>query len=294
MTKPRPIIEGTTYLLTRRCAQRQFLLQPCAAVAQTFTYCLGVAQRRYGLLIHGVCVMANHYHLVATDPGARLPEFMHWMNEFVAKNLNVHWGRSESFWAPGSYSAVKLADYEAVVEKTAYTLLNPVAAGLVPKSGQWPGLVSRPEDIEGGVWCAKRPRLYFGRRSRLREEEEVVFSPLPGCDAGQFARDVREALLLGERALGRQKKGSFKGRETVLAQSHLSRPTSDEEPKRLKPRVATRDRALRRAELSQLREFEATYKEAWLRRQATEDELILFPEGTYLVARTDKRVRCQR
>ncbi|MCK5797667.1 MAG: transposase [Deltaproteobacteria bacterium] len=85
MTKPRPIEKGATYLLTRRCFQRQFLLAPSALTNQIVTYCLGIAAERYGIDLHAFCFMSTHYHLVATDPRGELPEFMRWLNEFIAK-----------------------------------------------------------------------------------------------------------------------------------------------------------------------------------------------------------------
>ena len=45
------------------------------------------------LRVHAVCVMSNHYHIVATDVHGNLPEFMHWLNEYTAKCVNAHLGR---------------------------------------------------------------------------------------------------------------------------------------------------------------------------------------------------------
>ena len=75
MTAPREIIPGTTYLVTRRCTQRQFLLRPSRATNQVFTYCLLVASERFGVLVHGYAVLSNHYHLVLTDVHGNLPLF---------------------------------------------------------------------------------------------------------------------------------------------------------------------------------------------------------------------------
>jgi len=50
----------------------------------TFLYCLALAQRATGAQIHAVCVLSNHYHLIATDPKALLPRFAYILNKFVA------------------------------------------------------------------------------------------------------------------------------------------------------------------------------------------------------------------
>src|SRR5512141_3450550 len=131
MTAPRQILTGTTYLVTRRCFQRQFLLRPCATTNDIFLYVLAVAARRFGIAVHAFCVMSNHFHLVVTDPYARLPAFEQYLDSLVARAVNASLGRWESFWAPSSYSAVALATPEDIVDKAAYVLANPVAAGLV-------------------------------------------------------------------------------------------------------------------------------------------------------------------
>ena len=49
MTAPRQVLPGTTYLVTRRCAQRQFLLRPSAVTNGVFLYVLAAAARRFGV-----------------------------------------------------------------------------------------------------------------------------------------------------------------------------------------------------------------------------------------------------
>jgi REP element-mobilizing transposase RayT len=39
------------------------------------------------MLIHEYKVMSNHYHLVLTDVRGQLPEFMGWLNKYVAKAI---------------------------------------------------------------------------------------------------------------------------------------------------------------------------------------------------------------
>ena len=168
MSAPRPVFPGQTYLLTRRCFGRSFFLRPSPRINQIFKFCLAVAAVRTGVLLHAYGVLSNHYHLVATDPLGKLPEFMHWLNEYVAKCVNAELGRWESFWAPGSYSAVGLTDPEDVMDKLVYLFANPVEAVLVRTLEDWPGARSLPEEMNGTVEVIPRRRVSFARTARYR------------------------------------------------------------------------------------------------------------------------------
>lgn len=122
MTLPRRVLPGVTYLVTRRCTQRQFLLKPSETVRSVFLYSLAYASGRYGVQVHAVLVLSNHVHLVCSDPHGHLPRFMQLLDGLVARALNVHYKRGESFWAPGSYSAIPLPDLPTLLDKLVYTI----------------------------------------------------------------------------------------------------------------------------------------------------------------------------
>ncbi len=74
MTAPRRIIAGTTYLVTRRCLDRQFLLRPSKLTNQNFGFLLAVAAQRFDIDLHACCVMSNqmglaNYNIQATQAG---------------------------------------------------------------------------------------------------------------------------------------------------------------------------------------------------------------------------------
>jgi REP element-mobilizing transposase RayT len=52
-------------------------------------YVLAVAARRFGVLVHAFCVLSNHLHLLVTDPDARLPAFMQYLDSLVARAVNA-------------------------------------------------------------------------------------------------------------------------------------------------------------------------------------------------------------
>jgi REP element-mobilizing transposase RayT len=257
------------------------LLRPGKAVNQVFAYVLALAAQRYEVEVHAFCVLSNHCHLVVTDPKGRLPAFQQFLGALVARAINAHLGRWETFWAPSSYSAVALATPDDVVAKAAYTLANPVAAGLVPSGHLWPGLWSRPELI-GGTIRVKRPDHFFDKEGQLPDRIDLELKVPPGF---QTALDFRARL---ESELSRQEQeahrlhASFVGVQGVLAQSPFDRPRSGEPRRTLSPRVAARDKWKRIELLRRLKSFLADYREAL---QVWREGLVepVFPAGTYLM-----------
>ncbi|MBI5068585.1 MAG: hypothetical protein HZB56_10120 [Deltaproteobacteria bacterium] len=280
MTAPRQVLPGTCYLVSRRCTQRQFLLRPGRLVNEVFLYLLALAAQRFDIRIHAFCVLSNHYHLVLTDPHARLPAFGQLLDALVARALNTGLGRSESFWGPNSYSAVALATPEDVLAKAAYALANPVAAGLVRAGREWPGLWSGPDRV-GATIVACRPKHFFSPRGLLPESVSLEITAPPGfASAEDFAVALRGALE--EREVIERQGKAFLGVARVLAQRPTARPASGEPRGALHPRVAARDKWKRIELLGQLSEFLAQYREAldaWIR----DDRAVVFPAGTYLM-----------
>lgn len=294
MTAPRQVLPGTTYLITRRCAQRQFLLRPSPTTNAIFRYVLAVAAKRFRVELHAYCVLSNHFHLVVTDPEARLPAFEQYLDSLVARAVNASLGRWESFWAPSSYSAVALSSPEDVVAKCAYVLANPVAAGLVRRGRDWPGLWSAPEQIGGEALRVARPGTFFRANGYMPPNADLELTAPVGFASQQEFRDQLGAALAGLEEKSRQDfasaKRPFLGPKKVLAQDPRGRPRSWEPRRQLGPRVAARDRWKRIEALSRVLDFVAAYREARDAFRAGIRETV-FPPGTYLL-RVTQGVEC--
>ena len=283
MTAPRQVLPAITYLVTRRCAQRQFLLKPSKATNDTFLYLLAVAARRFEIQIHAFCVLSNHFHLVLTDPHARLPAFHQFLDALVARAMNASLGRWESFWAPNSYSAVKLVTPADVLDKAAYVLANPVAARLVRSGSLWPGLWSPPERIGGDALDVHRPKHFFDPKGSLPETATLDLTPPPGFPSpDEFRERLVAALTDLEARVAREAHGGFLGVARVLAQRPTGRPAPGEPRRGLNPRVAARDKWRRIEVLGRLADFLRSYRTAWAARRAGESR-VTFPCGTYLL-----------
>jgi len=285
-TPPRRILPGATYFVTRRCSERRFFLRPSRLTNGVVLYVLAVAAQRYGVQVHAFCVLSNHIHLVLTDRKGCLPAFMQYLDSLVARAVNAALGRFEGFWAQdGSYSAVEPLAPADVVAKTAYVLANPVAAGLVRRGSDWPGLRTSPDQLGAAKLVARRPDHFFDPDGSMPEMVELELAPPPGFTAAQF-RALVGAAVEQEEERHRHRAASegrrFLGVARILAQSPFASPARGGRRFGMKPRVAARDTWKRVEGLSRLKAFLLEYRTAWLARRAGVANVI-FPSGTYLL-----------
>ena len=293
MTAPRRIVKGATYLITRRCFARMFLLRPSALTNAVFEYALAMTAQRYGIQLHAFCVLSNHWHCVLTDPRGKLPKFKRDLGSIVARALNASLGRWESFWAPGSYSAVALQSTEDILDKMAYVLANPVAAGLVRHGSEWPGLWSAPALIGAGPREVRRPDHFFRKKGTAPETALLELTRPPGFASDT---DLRRRLVAAVEEQERRggvhvdERRGFLGVRKVLAQKPFARPVPVEPRRGLNPRVAARDKWKRIEAIGRLETFLVEYRKAWLAFRAGSRGTI-FPEGTYWMKEI-YRVRC--
>ena len=131
---PRRIVAGQTYLITRRCSERRFLLRPDPRTEEIFLYCLAEAAERFGIRVIAWVAMSNHYHAVVEDPEGVLPAFLCHLHKMTARALNARWSRWENFWSAEPTCAVRLVEGADVLDKTVYALANPIADHLVQRA----------------------------------------------------------------------------------------------------------------------------------------------------------------
>jgi putative transposase len=293
MSKPRQVLPGKFWSITRRCTQRQFLLRPCEMVDQVFMYTLAAAAARTGVIILAYVVMSNHYHLVVYDPDGRVPEFVEHHNKLSARALNAHWGRRENFYASGRCNMTELVTEEDVIDKIVYCLCNPVKAFLVDSPAQWPGVTSWNQ-LNGKSVKVLRPSIFFrgeGSAFPSTAPDEVTLT----LSQPSFSIERREtfqqwAETIRERALKRTKeiraaepKRGIVGRKAILAQSELETPNTVEPPRKLNPSIACKNKILRIEARLRLRGFHAQYQEAYTKMR--DGKAATFPHGTYRLVR---------
>jgi REP element-mobilizing transposase RayT len=287
MTLPRCVLAQHTYLVTRRCIGRRFLLRPDDALNNAFIYCLARAAGKYGMEVHGFCVMSNHYHLVLTDPEGVLPDFMAWLNRQLAVCVKRLRGWDEVVWEPNvQYSAVELSGPAEVLDKMAYVLLNPVSAGLVRSPGRWLGALSTLQTLQSGTIEAEHPRVWFKEDAPQKVSLALRVPPCVSDRAG-YLRALQALLksrLSEVRAELRRQGRGYLGRVRVRKTRVTDQPTTKKPRFGRNPTFSALTRAAWLVAVKQLRAFRLAYRvayEAWRRG----DRSVEFPRGTWWVVR---------
>ncbi len=289
MSYPRKVVPGRTYLVTRRCTQRRFLLRPDRHINEAFLYCLAYASARTDVGVVAFLAESNHYHAVVIDRVGRLPHFLECFHKLLAKCGNAIRGRWENFFSSDQTSAVELIEGEDVLSKVVYTLSNPVKDHLVEKVHHWPGASSWAANLHGKSFEVARPFRFFRRDGGMPEQITLTCVPVPGFP------DMTEAELRGrlsaelaraEADAAKERRSTSRqllGRKAVLAQKPTGRPASFEPRRTLDPRVAAKSRWIRIDALVRLKEFRAAYRAARERWLAGLE--AVFPVGTWWLRR---------
>lgn len=278
----------------RRGSLRRGAFQPAFTTAQAVRILrdlvgsiLARAQERHGVEIFAICVMSNHFHLVARSRAMRLAPFMRDFKSQLARSLNTLFGRSGPLWGR-RYDCLPILDDPSSLDRVLYTLDNPMKAGLVASLDQWPGLT-----LASGLAPPAVPFEYFDKMAwhsarRPKELEPffkratLVLSPLP-----IFQRSTDDAIrrALQHHLRERKRRRASDAGASVpqgldrLASTPLGfRPLSP--GKRRRPPCFSFSAELRAEHLRQRRHVHREYAASndRLRRLAG---AVLFPQGTY-------------
>ena len=287
MTRVRPVFEGDTIHIQRRAREGRHFLVPHRETLQLVRYAYAVAAERCGLILHAVCVMSTHTHVIATDPEGRHPQFTHYAHRLIALGLKRFHGIDGTVFTQGGASVQRLVGRDAIIEALAYLRMNPVAAGLVAHDGAYPGVFGVEEKAPLKVYEERiaRPSCFAGRttlpeaaRFVLRPAERLLDELGPKRAAERIARAIRRHR---ENAKAKRKRDELAivGMKEVLATDVWRRaPKPKRAPFRPTFKGVLAD-ALRQASDS-LRRFRRAYAEA-LATFRDGDTSVCFPAGTY-------------
>jgi putative transposase len=289
MTLPRRVAPGVQYMITRRCSERMFLLKPDAKHAAMFAYLIAEAAERHAVLVHAAVFMSNHLHIVATDTRGNMPEFCHLLFGQMAKAVNAATGHIEAVFAKAERpNLLQLVTEDAVAHEIAYLLANPVTAGLVEKAHEWPGLITKAEDIVHGAEYAGHAGDNAYLKARECKRRTLKIEAVPGViDNVAFASKVAERVAVHERAAREQRRVTGRkvlGAAAVQRQHWRKMPKTGARLFGLKPTIAAARRLARIAALGAVKDFRRKYREALMAyRQGR--KTVEFPHGTWRMMR---------
>jgi len=265
MSMPRRILPKSYYMVTRRIAQRMFLLRPSDQINAILEYCLAEAATRFKIQILAFTVMSNHYHAVVYDPDAKLPKFTERFHKLVAKAVNGHHERWENVWSSEETCVTRLVTLDDVFDKVVYVQMNPVAAHLVDTAGHWPGASSWSR-MGRGPKVVKRPAVYFRKDGVMPATVKLVVTTPPslkGEKPDQWIKRVRRDVALREemaRNERRAKRIPLVGRKAVLSTNPFDTPKTEAPHRRLRPAIACKDKEKMKQERAILKGFRTAYR----------------------------------
>lgn len=103
-----------------------------------FLKTLALSIKRFNLILHGYCLMDNHYHLLLETPDGNLSEGMRHVNGLYTQSFNRAHNRVGHIFR-GRYKAILIEKENYLLALCRYIVLNPVRAGVVrnPADYEW-------------------------------------------------------------------------------------------------------------------------------------------------------------
>jgi putative transposase len=234
-------------------------------------------------------LMSTHEHLIITDVRGQLPRFIQELHRQLALGIKVLREWEGPVWDHQKTSVVELRTPAAIIEKIAYAIANPVAAGLVHRAHHWPGITVRPANLGRQHITATRPDFYFDSDNPLWPPVATLDLTMP--ELPMRHADARDAVAAEVEHLEREAHEDVRVRgwkhldaNGIKRLSPYDRAKSFEPQRDRNPTFAV-GRGQRDAfffAVATLREFRRAYRcamDAW--RGLSRD--VCFPHGTWLM-----------
>ena len=284
--RPRQVLPGRSYFVTRRCTQRQFLLRPDPSINQAIKYCLAEAATHFDITVMWCTTMSNHIHYGIFDPHGVYPQFLARFHLLVAKCVNAHHDRWENMWSAEETNVVECVEARDSFGRMIYSLTNPTEHHLVERAHHWPGVTSLNAQLLDKTERIRRPHWFFDKDGSMPEWVELRYCRPPGFEHlshEDWAAMIREAVAAEEAKAAEERKRTrtpILGVRAIKDQSPYETPATSEERRGITPRVAAKSKWARIAALQRNKRFELRYRQALAARRAG-DLQVLFPAGTY-------------
>ena len=295
MSKPRRIVPGTTYLVTRRTVRRYFLMNPDKGrvLFAIYWYATALLAAELGIEVHAVQILSNHIHEVLTDTRGELPNFLQQRNRLLANAIKVLRVWPEEVFSREGASVVALHGDDAVLQKIAYTLANVVEAGLVANPEDWPGVTLAATDIGTRTIRVARPKIYFDRsNTRWPASAEISITVPRALEEHLGHEGARERIVATvnaavekARIVARNAGRVVRSIKRIFEVSHTTRASSCEQAGQRQPTFAAGgNREMAAAAEKERTGFLTAYRTA-LQTMRSGIRDVLFPAGTWRLFR---------
>ena len=274
MRRLRRLGPGRLWEVTVRCHHSRFRLLPTIKRREKVGFWLAkAAAGSPGIEIFAVVVMSNHLHIVLRDGASELSSFMQTFLGGLAREINALDGRWGSVFER-RFAAIEILDDTKLAERVAYTVCNPVEAGLVSRWKSWPGLLEWKPGLKS--FSRFRSRAFERRRAVDSEADPEDFTErvelrIVGLAEAEPAVEERERRL-------RAGMSGCMGVRKVLAQDPMGRPVKSKRSPM--PLCHAGDRDARAEYRLGWMEFTASFREASARFRAGVLEAV-FPRWSF-------------
>lgn len=156
---------------------------------------------RYNWAIHAWCQMTNHYHLIIETAEGNLSAGMRQLNGVYTQKVNRLHNRVGHVFQ-GRFKGILVERDSYLMELARYVVLNPVRAGMVKHTRQWPwssyhamvGTAPRPSWLQSD-WLLGQ----FGTR-RARQIERYIEFVQEGVRGPRLWHHLKGQVFLGSEA----------------------------------------------------------------------------------------------
>ena len=185
MTRPLRIeYPGAFYHVTSRGDEKREIYKSSRDRERFLDY-LASAVERYRAVIHGYCLMTNHYHLLLETPRGNLSQIMQHINGAYTTYFNVKRKRVGHLFQ-GRFKGILVEADQYALEVSRYMHLNPVRAGMVdePAKYPWSSYLAYTGKSPAPEWltCSFIFELLGSKHAQLTEKYREYVEDLLGRD----------------------------------------------------------------------------------------------------------------
>lgn len=199
MTRPLRIqFPGAVYHVRHRGADHQ-LIYGDSSDRQGFLAVVADAVDRFDLVVHGYCLMGNHYHLLVSTPGANLARAMRHIDGVHTQRFNRRHERDGALLR-GRYRAILVDRSRYLLAVSRYIHRNPLELGGDAPLSQylWSSYATYVGLRPTAAWLSPQPVLdQFADREAYRRYVESDLAP-GEVDVEPFYAQTWPGAVLGD------------------------------------------------------------------------------------------------